>query len=85
MICQLCKIFPVFVTRAGSDNLDVCYPCYQYYVFGSNAGQTQAIKWLEFRRISGEEEEVEQWYKWQNDKELKNTSTPQRHSGGEPF
>jgi len=65
MKCEQCGIFKPFVTEAGPEEAALCYPCY-FFGLGKYA---YTIKWLNFRRVAGEEEEVEQWIKWNNERE----------------
>ena len=69
-MCEKCGIFIAWVLAAGEEKLTLCYPCYFWRLLG-NYGD--AIKWLEFRRISGEEEDVIRWYKWNEANRHNNT------------
>lgn len=56
MNCELCQIFPAWVTQAGSQKLSVCYPCYMLYISTRKiAGQIQAKGWL---KQNGKEHEI---------------------------
>jgi hypothetical protein len=55
IMCDRCRIFKAWVTI----DRNLCYPCYFWHHLGN---KDQAIYWLDFRKVSGEDREVRQWY-----------------------
>jgi len=59
-MCEDCHVFIAFVIKAGVNSSTLCFPCYKHML----GDDEEATNWLDFRRISGEEQDVERWYEW---------------------